>query len=116
MSGDYTTETVIETFTEMELHNCTDQELEQFYEIKDVDKAQYNRLKPDFKCFDQSQIKIAGNYNSEITSFLDIRVYIKEEHCRNAETDLVCFGDREIEDNIRTYLFTLTNKKRFNQD
>ena len=35
--GDYTGETIIETQTDLELHTCTDLELDQFYKIKDSD-------------------------------------------------------------------------------
>ena len=43
-----------------------------------------------------------------------MRIY--EEHCRNATTDLACYGTKDLEDKIKTYLITLTNQRRFNQE
>ena len=37
LGADYTGETIIETYSDIELHTCTDLELDQFYKIKDSD-------------------------------------------------------------------------------
>ena len=53
-SGDYTGETRNETYTEINLHTCTDEDLNQFYQIKNSDKVQYSKLKASLMCFDHS--------------------------------------------------------------
>ena len=68
--------------TKLELHNCTDDELDKFYPINDSDKEEFGKKsKMILKCFDHSKLKLAGNWDSAVVSHLFVNVKIKEEHC-----------------------------------
>lgn len=72
-------------------HICTEEELtgekSKFYPISDANKADFDRLKQKFMCFDLSKVKLYGNMNSASFSVLDINVQIRDEFCTNRDAE-----------------------------
>ena len=50
--GNYTKKPWTNNSTKLKLHTCTEDDFEQFYEIKDIHKRQFETLKTDLMCFD----------------------------------------------------------------
>ena len=67
-SADFTIDPPLDLFTEVELHSCTNEELDSFYPINESQKNEFKTLKSILKCFDHSKLKLAGNYHSSVIS------------------------------------------------
>ena len=95
----------------MKLHDCSDEELDKFYPVKDSQKSEFElHVKQKLKCFDYSLLKLAGDYDSTFSSHLQVNVKIKPEYCRNFTDDYSCHVNKNVEESLdKVAIVTLTN-------
>lgn len=85
---------------DIDIHTCTDEEIEQFYE-PDKYVAQYLPVfRSRLLCLDSDQLILSGDQWSGDFSKISLFFNIKEQHCRNDTYDSECVVTRTFDESL----------------
>ena len=104
---------------EIEIHRCTEEELDNFYPFNKSQKSfewVIYRL-PVLYCVDPSDLVLKGDQYSQSRSSLQLVLEIPPSNCRADDLDLECIGTREFERELSFKNFLmLMNRKSFDKE
>ena len=77
-------------FVNLELHDCTQEELDSFYTIQASQKENYEDIKNRAKllCIDNSKLELFGNFSSQKANLLTFAVNIVPSACQGKKADV----------------------------